>query len=87
MRPAGVAQVLAAQADGRWEAAYASQRTATVPPDLAAALARHPTAGAAFERLGRSERYAVILPLLKAASPESRATLLSRAIERLGTTD
>ena len=29
-------EVLAARADGRWEAAYASQRSAVVPPDLAA---------------------------------------------------
>ena len=39
MRPPGLAEVEAAQADGRWEAAYESQRTAAVPPDLAAALA------------------------------------------------
>ena len=42
MRPAGLAEVAAAKADGRWEAAYESQRTATVPPDLAAALAGNP---------------------------------------------
>jgi Bacteriocin-protection, YdeI or OmpD-Associated len=34
-----------------------------VPPDLAAALDHH-GARAAFESLGRSEPYAVILPLL-----------------------
>ena len=47
MRPAGLAQVAAAKADGRWEAAYESQRTAAVPPDLAAALARNSRAYAA----------------------------------------
>ena len=73
MQPAGLAEVAAAQADGRWEAAYESQRTATVPPDLAAALAADARASAAFERLGKSERYAVILPLLKARTPEARA--------------
>lgn len=66
MRPAGLAEVAAAKADGRWEAAYESQRTAAVPPDLAAALAGNARANAAFERFGRSDRYAVILPLLKA---------------------
>ncbi len=83
MRPAGVAEVEAAQADGRWGAAYASQRTATVPPDLEAALAGSPVAAGAFEELGRSERYAVILLLLKARSPETRARVLTRAIDRL----
>ena len=83
MRPAGLAAVEAAKADGRWEAAYEAQRTATVPPDLAAALAADASAGAAFEGLGRSDRYTVILPLLKARTPEARAKALTRAIAGL----
>ena len=83
MRPAGLAQVAAAKADGRWDAGYDPQRTAAVPPDLAAALAENDRAKAAFERLGRSDRYAVILPLLKARTPEARARILGRAIARL----
>ena len=82
MRPAGLAEVVAAQADGRWQAAYEPQRTAAVPPDLATALAGDPRAAAAFERLGRSERYGIVLPLLKARTPETRARL-ARALERL----
>jgi uncharacterized protein YdeI (YjbR/CyaY-like superfamily) len=80
MRPAGLAEVAAAKTDGRWEAAYESQRTAEVPPDLVAALAGDARANAAFERLGRSDRYAVILPLLKARTPQARARILTRAI-------
>ena len=38
MREPGMAEVRAAQADGRWEAAYESQKTATVPADVVAAL-------------------------------------------------
>jgi uncharacterized protein YdeI (YjbR/CyaY-like superfamily) len=83
MQPAGLAEVAAAKADGRWDAAYAPQRTAEVPPDLAAALAGDTRAAAAFERLGRSDRYAVILPLLKARTEESRARALARALTRL----
>ena len=83
MRPAGLAEVDAAKADGRWDAAYESQRTAEVPPDLAAALAADATANTAFERLGRSDRYTVILPLLKARSPEARARAVAGAIARL----
>jgi uncharacterized protein YdeI (YjbR/CyaY-like superfamily) len=70
--------VEAAKADGRWEAAYVSQATATVPADLAAALARDEPARAFFESLGRSDRYAVILRLLKARSGASRAAQLRR---------
>ena len=83
MRPAGLAEVAAARADGRWAAAYESQRTATVPPDLAAALAGNARADAAFARLGRSDRYAVLLPLLKARTPQTRARILARAVARL----
>ncbi len=83
MRPAGLAEVAAAQADGRWDGAYESQRNATAPPDLAAALAGDPVARAAFERLGRSAQYAVILPLLKARTPQTRAKVLDRALARL----
>lgn len=83
MQPAGLAEVAAAKADGRWDAAYESQRLAEVPPDLAAALADSPISNAAFERLGRSDRYQVILPLLKARTPAARASALDRAITRL----
>jgi uncharacterized protein YdeI (YjbR/CyaY-like superfamily) len=83
MRPPGLAEVAAAQADGRWAAAYASQRTAEVPPDLATALAANPRAAAAFAGLGRSERYQVILALLKTQTASGRKRALARAIERL----
>ncbi len=85
VRPAGLAEVEAAKADGRWEAAYESQRTAEVPADLAAALAESPQAARAFESLGRSERYAVILGLLKARTPERREAMLAQAIIKLET--
>ncbi|WP_036507814.1 YdeI/OmpD-associated family protein [Nocardioides sp. URHA0020] len=87
MRPAGLAQVDAARADGRWAAAYERQRTATVPDDLRAALDADPLAGAAFHALGRTERYAVMLPVLKATTPEARALVVRRQVERLAAYD
>jgi hypothetical protein len=48
-----------------------------------AALAGNPTASAAFERLGRSDRYALILPLLTARTPDARARIVARALARL----
>jgi uncharacterized protein YdeI (YjbR/CyaY-like superfamily) len=83
MRPAGLAEVAAARADGRWEAAYESQRTAAVPPDLLAALAGNAEARAAFARLGRSAQYVVILPLLKARTPQARTRILTTTVARL----
>jgi uncharacterized protein YdeI (YjbR/CyaY-like superfamily) len=83
MRPAGRAQVAAARADGRWAAAYAPQRTAAVPDDLAAALAGNDCARTAFQALGRSDRYVMFLPLLKARTPAGRAKALLRAVATL----
>lgn len=83
VRPAGFAQRDTALADGRWNAAYESQRTAETPPDLAAALVENPGAAAAFESMSRSERYAVILTLLKARTPQRRAELVVRVIADL----
>ncbi|MFI6318250.1 YdeI family protein [Nonomuraea sp. NPDC050556] len=80
MREPGLAEVRRAQADGRWAAAYESQRTAAVPPDLAAALDANPEAGKAFEALDKTGRYQVILPLLQALSPEARQARLERAV-------
>ncbi|MGY0236794.1 YdeI/OmpD-associated family protein [Longispora urticae] len=83
MRPAGRAEVEAAKADGRWAAAYESQRTATVPPDLAAALAASPGAARAFEALGRTGQYAVLLKLATARTEKGRASQLERALAAL----
>ncbi|RST12610.1 OmdA domain containing protein [Streptomyces sp. WAC05374] len=83
MREPGLAEVRKAQADGRWAAAYESQRTATVPPDLAAALEADPEAGRAFELLDRTGRYLLILPLLQAVTPEGRRARLDKALESL----
>ncbi|MEV3993525.1 YdeI/OmpD-associated family protein [Streptomyces sp. NPDC049837] len=85
MREPGLAEVRKAQADGRWAAAYESQRTATVPPDLAAALEADPDAGRAFEKLDRTGRYLLILPLLQATTPETRRARLDKALDSLRT--
>lgn len=83
MRPAGVAEVERARADGRWDAAYERQSTATVPDDLLAALDAHPAARSAYDALGRSEQYAVMLPVLRATTPDARAIAIRRQVERL----
>ncbi|MDQ0846008.1 YdeI family protein [Streptomyces sp. V1I6] len=83
MREAGLAEVAAAEADGRWEAAYASQRDAEVPPDLTAALRENPRARAAFESLGRTERYQIVLGLLKARTERTRKARLERTLSAL----
>lgn len=83
MRSGGRAQVAAAKADGRWDAAYARQRDATVPAELAAALAANPAASAAFDALGKTDRYAVILQILKARTPHARSARIASAVAAL----
>jgi uncharacterized protein YdeI (YjbR/CyaY-like superfamily) len=83
MRPPGLAEVAAAKADGRWAAAYQGQRHATVPPDLAATLARNRRAARAFAALGKSERYHVLFKLATARSEVARAAQLRRALAAL----
>lgn len=84
MRPAGRAAIDAAKADGRWDAAYDSARTITVPDDLAAALARKPKAKRFFESLDRTNRYAVIWRVQTAVKPETRARRIAQLVEMLG---
>ncbi|MBL3671692.1 YdeI/OmpD-associated family protein, partial [Streptomyces sp. M2CJ-2] len=87
MREPGLAEVRRAQEDGRWAAAYESQKTATVPSDLAAVLDANPEAKKAFEALDKTGRYLLILPLLQALTPEARQVRLDKALGMLGSGD
>ena len=83
MRPAGLAAVEAARADGRWERAYAGPASATVPEDLAAALAADPAAQAQFEALDARNRYAVLHRVATAATAATRARRISSLVQLL----
>jgi uncharacterized protein YdeI (YjbR/CyaY-like superfamily) len=87
MRPTGLAEVAAAKADGRWEAAYQSQKEAVVPSDLAAALAASPRASSVFESLGKTDRYSVILDIVTARNAGTRAAHIHKAIAALESAD
>lgn len=83
MRPAGLAEVEAAKADGRWEAAYEGQRTAKVPEDLQRELEASPAAAEFFASLDSANRYAVIYRLNDAKKPETRERRLHKFIAML----
>lgn len=83
MSPAGQAEVDAAKADGRWDAAYAPQSTMAVPEDLRAALDANPAAAAFFEALDRANRYAVLYRLHEARTPETRARRIGQFVAML----
>jgi uncharacterized protein YdeI (YjbR/CyaY-like superfamily) len=83
MRPAGLAEVEQARADGRWAAAYEGQRLTTVPDDLERALAASPRARAAFDQLSAQNRYAILYRLNDAKRPETRARRLAKFVAML----
>ena len=83
MRPAGLAQVAAAKADGRWAAAYAGPATAEVPPDLAAAVAASPRAAAMFAILTSQNRFAILHRLRAVKRPETRSRRIAGFVEML----
>lgn len=83
MRPAGLAEVERAKADGRWDAAYAGQRTATVPDDLRRELDARPAAKAFFAGLDSRNRYAILHRLEDAKKPETRARRLEKFVAML----
>lgn len=83
MRPAGQREVDLAKADGRWEAAYHSQATATVPADFAAALAEDERASAFFATLNSANRYAILYRIAEAKRPETRAKRIAGFVAML----
>ena len=83
MRHAGLVEVEAAQTDGRWQAAYDSQRTMAIPEDFMSALERNEQAKATFGTLSKSSLYAIGWRLQTARTPETRARRLSALIRSL----
>jgi uncharacterized protein YdeI (YjbR/CyaY-like superfamily) len=83
MKPAGMAAVEQARADGRWQAAYAGPATIEVPDDLAEALAAEPRAATMFELLTSQNRYAILYRLATARRAETRSRRLAKFVEML----
>ncbi|KAL9626051.1 MAG: hypothetical protein Q9164_007955 [Protoblastenia rupestris] len=71
MRPAGIAAVEAAKADGRWDRAYAGSASIEVPEDLRIALTKKPESAIFFEGLNKTDRYSVLWRV-QTASPQRR---------------
>ena len=78
MEPAGLREVERAKADGRWDAAYDSPTTASVPDDLRAALDAAPGAAEFFEGLDSNNRYAILHRIQGAKKPETRANRIAK---------
>jgi uncharacterized protein YdeI (YjbR/CyaY-like superfamily) len=83
MQPAGLAAVERAKANGQWDAAYDSHRTARVSDDLQRALDAHPKAKAFFATLSSANRYAILFRIQTAKRAETRARKIEQFVEML----
>ncbi len=83
MHPSGLAQVEAAQKDGRWERAYPPASKMTVHPALDQALAGSESARSAFEALDGANRFSVLFGVWDAATDTTRARRVKKYIEML----
>ena len=83
MRPAGIAAVEVAKAQGRWQAAYSGQADMQIPPDLAQALTVNPAAAATFDQLNAANRYSIVYRLNAAKRRMTRDRKLAEYVDML----
>ena len=83
MTPAGLAEMKAAKADGRWAAAYDSPANATVPPEFVKELARNAKARQFYSTLNRANLYAIAYRLQTAKRPQTKAKRVKMIIGML----
>ena len=80
MRPAGLAAVEAAHADGSWDL-LTNVEALKMPDDLVAALAKDPAAKSGWERLSTSRKQLALYAIATAKQPQTRARRLMAAVE------
>jgi uncharacterized protein YdeI (YjbR/CyaY-like superfamily) len=83
MQPAGLKEIEAAKADGRWDAAYEPPSRQTVPEDFKKALAKNKKAKLFFETLNRANAYAIYWRLNAAKTAETRNRWIERFVAML----
>ena len=84
MKPAGLKAIEAAKQDGRWAAAYSSQKNMSMPEDFQAALDQNQKAKAFFGALKSAERYSFLFRIQTAKKAETRAKRIQQFVEMLG---
>ncbi|MFJ3044894.1 YdeI family protein [Herbaspirillum chlorophenolicum] len=72
MTPEGMKAVDAAKADGRWDIAYSSFRSASPPEDFLTELSKNKKAEAFFKTLNKANVYSIVYRLETAKKPETR---------------
>jgi uncharacterized protein YdeI (YjbR/CyaY-like superfamily) len=72
MKPAGLAEVDAAKADGRWDRAYEGSSASQPSPEFLAALEANPAAKSFYASLNSINRYALYYRIQNARTQETR---------------
>lgn len=83
MKPAGLKQIEAAKADGRWQAAYDPPSNIKMPEDFVAKVSQNAKAKQFFDSLNKSNTYAIAWRLQTAKKPETREKRMNTIIEML----
>ena len=83
MHPAGLAEVEAAKADGRWDRAYEGQRGSKASPEFLKAVNKNPAAKAFYKTLNAANRYALYYRIQSAVKPETRERRIEAFVEML----
>jgi uncharacterized protein YdeI (YjbR/CyaY-like superfamily) len=83
LQPAGLAQVQAAKADGRWAAAYDSPSATQVPDYFLAALNKNHAAKDYFETISKANKYSIAWRLNQSKRPETKERLTKKFIDML----
>lgn len=83
MKAAGIEEVEAAKADGRWEQAYESSSKMIVPKDFLNELAKNKKAEAFFKTLNKTNIYSIVWRLQTAKKAETRDKRMKAILEML----
>jgi uncharacterized protein YdeI (YjbR/CyaY-like superfamily) len=83
MKPAGLAEIEAAKADGRWAAAYDSHSTMVIPEDFLKALKKNKKAEAFFKSLNKTNLYSIAYRLQTAKTPATREKRMNAILEMM----
>lgn len=83
MRAPGLAQVEAAKADGRWDAAYGSGAELVMPEDFVAAVNANPAALKTYQTLNRANLYALMFRINGVKRAETRIRNIEKFVAML----
>lgn len=83
MKPSGLAEVERAKSDGRWDKAYAPPSETVPPKDFLKELSKNKIAKDFWEKLNKTNKYAMIWQIEGAKKEETRIRRIKKFVEML----